>query len=230
MRRQLTVFIALTLFFINCKDNKEPFQISHTPEGKHSEPIVEPEYVIDYDTSLWTEITEETGVILDIRYATENNFTKEQIYPCDRCFLRPEMAKKILQLQKDIAKRYNLTLKLFDCYRPRPAQQKLWDIVPDPRYVTKPERGSMHNRGLAVDITLADMDGQELDMGTDYDHFGWEAYTTNKDLPKEILKNRNILSSLMKIHGMTGIRTEWWHYSLKTVKSPFDDWQWPCED
>lgn len=122
-----------------------------------------------------------------------------------------------------------MSLKLFDCYRPRPAQQKLWNIVPDARYVTPPNKGSMHNRGLAVDITLIDKDGNELEMGTEYDFFGQEAYTTNTALPKDILKNRKILTKLMNIHGMKGIRTEWWHFSLKSEKAPLDEWEWECE-
>ncbi len=184
---------------------------------------------IDYDVTQWMEITEEEGAILDIRYATDDNFTKNQIYPCGRCFLRPELASRIKTLQSDIYKRYGFRLKLFDCYRPRPAQQKLWDIVPDERYVTSPSKGSMHNRGLAVDVTLVDKEGVELDMGTPYDFFGPAAYTTNMDLPKEVLKNRKILTKMMEIHGLKGIRTEWWHFSLKTVQAPLDDWEWPCE-
>ncbi len=201
-------------------------QSSSEMEEELSAPIVK---VYDYDTLVWKEITEESGVILDIRYATENNFTKKQIYPCPRCFLRPAMAEKILTLQRDIKSRYSMNLKLFDCYRPRPAQQRLWDIVPDARYVTPPSKGSMHNRGLAVDVTLTDEAGHELDMGTEYDFFGYEAYTTNKDLPQEVLKNRNILTKLMNVHGIKGIRTEWWHFSLKTEKAPLDEWEWECE-
>ncbi len=184
---------------------------------------------LDYDTTQWKEITERSGVVLDIRYATDNNFTKNQIYPCPRCFLRPMMADKILTLQQDINRKYGMRLKLFDCYRPRPAQQKLWNIVPDARYVTPPTNGSMHNRGLAVDITLVDKDGKELDMGTEFDFFGPEAYTTNTNLPVDVLKNRKVLTKLMEIHGMKGIRTEWWHFSLRTENAQLDDWEWECE-
>ncbi|MDF1697148.1 MAG: M15 family metallopeptidase [Saprospiraceae bacterium] len=204
-------------------DGAEPLSESPELKKEHSQSQ------IDYDVTKWKEIKAEDGVILDIRYATENNFTKKQIYPCGRCFLRPELADRIQRLQKDIQAQYGMSLKLFDCYRPRPAQQKLWDIVPNEDYVTHPDKGSMHNRGLAVDITLVDSSGDELDMGTAYDFFGREAHTDYKGLSKEILKNRTILNKLMDIHGLKGIRTEWWHFSLKTVQAPLDDWEWPCK-
>jgi len=223
-------FLLILTFLICCSPKKESPQTIEEVKAKDDQPITPKKAKeIDYDVSQWKEISEEDGAILDIRYATDNNFTKKQIYPCGRCFLRPELATRVLALQKDISERYGMSLKLLDCYRPRPAQQKLWDIVPDPRYVTSPEKGSMHNRGLAVDITLVDKDGVEMEMGTPYDFFGPEAYTTNTDLPAEVLKNRKILSKMMEIHGLKGIRTEWWHFSLKTVQAPLDDWEWPCD-
>jgi len=221
--------LCCTLFLICCKNQNEVKQEVPTIEQGVKEIEEIPDIpVIDYDTSQWKEILPESGIVLDIRYATDNNFTEKQIYDCPRCFLRQTVADKLLKLQKDINKRYGMSLKLFDCYRPRPAQQKLWDIVPDARYVTPPNKGSMHNRGLAVDITLVGDDGQELDMGTEYDFFGREAYTTNTDLPKDVLKNRKVLTQLMLIHGLKGIRTEWWHFSLKSEKADLDDWVWPC--
>ena len=86
----------------------------------------------------------------------------------------------------------------------------------------------MHNRGLAVDLTIVDENGKELDMGTDYDFFGKEAHRTYVDPDPEVRKNRNLLKLLMEAHGLTGIRTEWWHYSLKTVSYDFSDWEWKC--
>jgi len=214
----------------SCKDSATTAYVSKDiPVDTAESKIVTEDIVIDYDTLSWKEINEDSGILLDIRYATDNNFTKKRIYDCARCFLRPELADKILSLQKDIQDRYNIGLKLYDCYRPRPAQQLLWDIVPDARYVTPPSKGSMHNRGLAVDLTLVDADGAELDMGTPYDYFGERAYITYTDLSAEILKNRQTLRKLMEIHGLRGIRTEWWHFSLKPAKSALDDWVWECK-
>lgn len=184
----------------------------------------------DYDTTLWSELTRAEGFVVDMRYATEDNFTSRQIYRCGRCFLRPEVAQRLRRLQKDIHRRYGWALVLYDCYRPRPAQQRLWDAVPDPSYVTPPHKGSMHNRGLAVDLTIADADGTLLDMGTAFDFFGPEAHVDYMDHTAIVLRNRRILIKLMELHGFAGIRTEWWHYSLRSVSAPLSDWEWACLD
>ena len=110
------------------------------------------------------EITSEQGILLDIKYATKDNFTKKVIYPCGRCYLRPGVAKKIEAAHQWLKNEHKKGLKMFDCYRPRPAQQRLWDVVPNPDYVTPPAKGSMHNRGLAVDLTLVDLNGKELNL------------------------------------------------------------------
>lgn len=227
--RQL-IFLLILCLLCACKSDKNPIQ--EVKEVIRQDSMTKTKKylsAIDYDVSQWKEITDNDGVILDLRYATENNFTKNQIYDCGRCFLRPALADKILTLQYDISKRYGFKLKLFDCYRPKPAQQKLWDIVPDEKYVTNPAKGSMHNRGLAVDITLVDKNGKELDMGTEYDFFGRKAHTDFYKLPSEVLKNRKMLNMMMEIHGLKGIQSEWWHYSLKTERAPLDDWEWPCK-
>lgn len=174
------------------------------------------------------EITSENGILLDIKYATKDNFTKKVIYPCGRCYLRPGVAKKIEAAHQWLKNEHNKGLKMFDCYRPRPAQQRLWDVVPDPDYVTPPAKGSMHNRGLAVDLTLVDQNGKELNMGTPYDFFGKEAHTDNTSLPAAVLENRRLLKQAMIAQGFSGIRTEWWHFSIND-SAPLSDWEWPCK-
>lgn len=231
----LVLVICLGLSSCKMKTDSDQSAVSDNELSNKPTEEITIEKVIDYDTTMWSEITKESGIVLDLRYATDQNFTKKQIYDCPRCFLRPELATKMLQLQKEIKERYGYSLKMFDCYRPRPYQQRLWDIVPDARYVTPPSKGSMHNRGLAVDITLVDSSGAELDMGTDFDHFGYKAYTNNTNLPEDVLKNRKILTKLMNIYGLKGIRTEWWHYSLrsgtalKSGSAPLDEWVWDCK-
>lgn len=212
---------------LSCKPSLEKELAPIAPKPQPITNIKEKAH-IDYDISQWKEIINTNGLQLDIRYATENNFTKAQIYECDRCFLRPELANIILQIHQDIKTKYGYGLKLFDCYRPRPAQQKLWDIVPNAMYVTPPKKGSMHNRGLAIDLTILDQDGNPLDMGTEYDFFGKEAHRTYEHPDPIVRKNRQLLKLLMEAHGLSGIRTEWWHYSLKTVSYDFDNWEWPC--
>lgn len=163
----------------------------------------------------------------DIRYATANNFTKAVIYDCPACLLRPEVAEALVQANQSL-RNQGLYLKVFDCYRPGPYQQRLWDKVPNPDYVTPPAKGSMHSRGAAVDLTVADSTGRELNMGTEFDFFGAEAHTDNLNLPAEVLKNRQILRDAMEAAGFRGIRTEWWHFSYQKKQYPLSDYVWPC--
>ena len=167
------------------------------------------------------------SILLDIRYATANNFTKSKIYDCPNCLLRPEAAAAIVQAHQ-ILKKKGLGLKMFDCYRPRPYQQRLWDKVPNADYVTPPAKGSMHSRGAAVDLTIVDGNGRELDMGTPYDYFGVAAHTDHTDLPAKVLANRKLLRETLEAVGFKGIRTEWWHFSYQSKTFPFSDYVWPC--
>lgn len=164
----------------------------------------------------------------EIRYATVNNFTKAVIYDCPACLLRPEVAEALVQVNQSLRKQ-GLYLKVFDCYRPGPYQQRLWDKVPNPDYVTPPAKGSMHSRGAAVDLTIVDATGKELNMGTEFDFFGVEAHTDNLNLPAEVLKNRKTLRDAMEAAGFKGIRTEWWHFSYQKKQFPLSDYVWPCQ-
>lgn len=233
LRVQLGLIMICGMVLYSCNDSKSSNVNNQTTfVAKVDTNIVEKLDIVylDYDTSQWNEITSDDGIQLDIRYASDNNFTKKQIYNCGRCFLRPEVAQQIKKLHNDIRSRYGFGVKMFDCYRPRPAQQKLWDIVPNAMYVTPPKKGSMHNRGQAVDLTIVDKNGDELDMGTEYDFFGKEAHRTYTHPNKEIQQNRSLHRMLLEAHGFTGIRTEWWHYSLKSVSYDFSDWVWECPE
>jgi zinc D-Ala-D-Ala dipeptidase len=163
-----------------------------------------------------------------MRYATTNNFTKKKIYDCGKCYMRPEAAKALVKVHNELESKLGYGLKVFDCFRPRPYQQRLWDIVPNPDYVTPPNKGSMHSRGLAVDLTIVDQNGKELDMGTEFDFFGKEAHTDYKGHSDIINKNRALLTSTMAKYGFKGIRTEWWHFSYN-ASYPLDEWLWECE-
>ncbi len=167
------------------------------------------------------------SIRLDIRYATTDNFTKAKIYDCPRCLLRPEAAEAIVKAHKALQKK-GLGLKMFDCYRPRPYQQRLWDKVPNADYVTPPVKGSMHSRGAAVDLTIVDAKGSELDMGTPYDFFGVAAHTDHTNLPAKVLNNRRLLRETLATVGFKGIRTEWWHFSFQGKNYPLSDYVWPC--
>jgi zinc D-Ala-D-Ala dipeptidase len=165
-----------------------------------------------------TDLTEirklDTTIILDIRYATTNNFTGKQVYEEARFFLRNESAIKILEVQKEL-KELGLSLKIFDGYRPLSVQKKFWEIMPDERYVADPKKGSRHNRGMAVDLTLADKNGNEIPMPTPYDDFTEKASRNYMDLPAQIIINRKFLEDIMVKYGFTGFPTEWWHFDYQ---------------
>lgn len=183
----------------------------------------------DFDTSEWAELVRlEPSILLDLRYATDNNFVDEQMYDCGRCFLRPAVARAVAAAHQSLQAR-GYGFKMFDCYRPRPIQWKLWNKVPDPRYVADPRKGSMHNRGMAVDLTIVDSLGKELEMGTDFDYFGKEAYHSYSDHADEVTDNRTLLLETMKSFGFRPTSTEWWHYSYRPKTFKLDDWLWPCD-
>jgi D-alanyl-D-alanine dipeptidase len=148
---------------------------------------------------------------LDIRYATANNFTGEVIYPRARCLLRLAVARRLRQVQVVLAPR-GLGLKVYDCYRPLSAQRKLWNKVPNPRFVADPAKGSRHNRGAAVDITLVTAAGVEVPMPTGYDEFTPRAHRRYNQLPAPVLRNRATLENAMVGAGFIPTPTEWWHF------------------
>ena len=236
-RLLLGSFICLISFF-SCSKSKEKTPTNDNASLVNKDSILidtivqdleEKNIVPDYDTSKWTELAlADTSILLDIRYATTNNFVQEQLYDCARCFLRPEAAKALAQANAKL-KAQGYRFKMFDCFRPLPIQQKLWDKFENPSYVTPPSKGSMHNRGLAVDLTIVDKDGTELDMGTEFDFFGKEAHHTYTGHSEDIQQNRRLLKETMESFGFRGIRTEWWHYSYSGSKYELSEMEWACD-
>ncbi len=150
-------------------------------------------------------------IIVDIKYATEDNFTKKKLYDSNTCFLRKSTAAKLDAVQKDL-EGMNLGLKVWDCYRPLAVQRIFWAILPDERYVANPETGSRHNRASAVDLTLVDSQGNELQMPTGFDDFSPRADHHYRDLPDQVIRNRELLKGLMEKAGFIPLPEEWWHY------------------
>ena len=181
------------------------------------------------DTTFIRLVNFSDGFAYDMRYATEDNFLKAKVYDCAECYTRVKTAKALIAANEYFKKK-DVKIKFYDCYRPNSVQYKMWDIVPNPQYVANPVKGSIHNKGGAVDITLVTLDGEELDMGTDFDFFGKRAYHDNFDLPQEILNNRKLLKETMKKYGFWSTRTEWWHYNLQGAsKDPIANFKWKCE-
>jgi zinc D-Ala-D-Ala dipeptidase len=166
--------------------------------------------------------------VFDMKYATADNFLKEKVYPCDECFLRVKTVKALLEANKSFLEK-GYRIKIYDCYRPKAIQKKMWKIVPDANYVANPKKGSIHNRGGAVDISLVDSNGNELDMGTKFDFFGKEAGHNFSGLPEEILSNRKLLKETMLQHNFKSFDSEWWHYNLNgSNKDAVSNQKWSC--
>lgn len=166
--------------------------------------------------------------VYDMKYATVDNFLNAKVYDCAECFLRLKTVKALLKANESFMKQ-GLRIKLFDCYRPLDIQKKMWKIVSNPKYVADPAKGSIHNRGGAVDITLVDKYGQELDMGTKFDFFGIEASHTYTKLPQNIKYNRQLLKKIMTANEFNSFDSEWWHYNLKEgLYDTVSNEKWHC--
>jgi len=159
-------------------------------------------------------LTIDSTFVLDIRYATENNFTKKKLYPVAKAKLRRKAAESLSSIQKEL-RTSNLRLKIYDGYRPLAIQWKLWEIVPNEDFVANPKKGSKHNRGAAVDLTIIDSLGNEVEMPTGYDDFTEKASHEYMNLTEQAIKNRALLKDVMVRHGFQPIKSEWWHYDFR---------------
>ena len=152
------------------------------------------------------------AIRLEIHYATADNFMKRPLYPVARAFLRKPAALALEQVQSDLAAR-GLGLKVFDGYRPYRVTEAMWEPYKNPDFVADPAKGSRHNRGAAVDLTLVDLGtGDELAMPTPYDAFTPRAAQSFADLPAEVIANRALLRKAMERRGFEPLASEWWHF------------------
>jgi zinc D-Ala-D-Ala dipeptidase len=154
------------------------------------------------------------GIRLDIRYATQDNFMKRTLYPTPRAFLRAPAADALRKIQEELAEE-GLGLKVWDAYRPYSVTEAMWDPIRNPDYVADPAKGSRHNRGAAVDVTLVDRNGYELIMPTGYDDFSPRAAHAYTELSPQIRLNRQKLLDIMTKHGFDPLPSEWWHYDFR---------------
>ncbi len=162
----------------------------------------------------------DSTISYDLKYATTNNFTGKKLYKSsDLVFLRTLPALALKNIQMELLQE-GLGLKIFDGYRPYLVTKRMWELIKDERYVANPSRGSGHNRGLAVDLTLIEIStGKELNMGTGFDNFSDTAHHAFRELSSQVLQNRNRLKEIMEKHGFNALSTEWWHYSWPNDRS-----------
>jgi len=231
---KLTLKLPLLLLLFSCsnpggvKPSSDTISIPESLEIDSSIVEMPKDIIVVHDTSFVDLLDYTNEISLDFRYADTNNFIHQKVYDCVQCLLRKEVVEGLVKANSSLKER-SLRLRLFDCYRPKSVQFKMWEIYPDARYVANPnKKGSIHNRGGAVDLTLETIDGEQLDMGTDFDHFGKEAHIDYKELSDTVLSNRKILRDAMSQAGFTPIRTEWWHFNFGNSKKynisnfPFD--------
>ncbi len=160
------------------------------------------------------EILPEThSVEISLEYATTNNFTGKSIYKRGGCYLHSE-AEGLLRKANKLANALSLKIKIFDAFRPTEAQWILWNHTPDPQFLADPRRGSPHSRGAAIDLTLIDVNGRELNMGTPFDAFTPRSHHGDLKISVEAQRNRALLIGLMTTAGWDFYRNEWWHYQL----------------
>ncbi|WP_291866469.1 M15 family metallopeptidase [Maribacter sp.] len=235
------IFLVMYFLLFSCKEKVKEKQVPEISMGKVVDTVEKPIPIIKTEEKkklkFLAGIPDSTFVRLadysedfayDLRYATENNFLKAKVYDCAECYTRVKTAKALIKANTEFKKR-GVKIKFFDCYRPNYVQYKMWKIVPNPQYVANPVKGSIHNKGGAVDITLVTLEGEELDMGTDFDFFGKKAYHDNYNLPKNILDNRKLLKETMEKYGFWSIRTEWWHYNLSSASNDkIANFKWDC--
>lgn len=154
---------------------------------------------------------------LDIRYATANNFVGRPVYPEARAFLQRPAAEAVVRVHKKL-KKQGFGLVIFDGYRPWTITKLFWDVTSgDQRnFVADPTKGSKHNRGCAVDLSLYDLKtGKNVEMPSEYDEFTERAFPTYEGGTPEQRERRDLLRKEMEAEGFTVNSKEWWHFDYK---------------
>ncbi|NDD30322.1 MAG: D-alanyl-D-alanine dipeptidase [Proteobacteria bacterium] len=164
-------------------------------------------------------ITLDPSLKLDIRYATRDNFLGVVLYPEARAFMQRPAAEALVRAHRAL-RRHGLGLMIFDAYRPWRVTKLMWDNArPEWRkggYVADPDKGSRHNRGCAVDLTLFERaTGQPLDMPTGYDDFHEQAHAESPNVTPKAKANRELLQRVMLAQGFRILPEEWWHFDYK---------------
>ena len=152
-------------------------------------------------------------IAIELRYATTDNFTKQKVYPLNICVLQKQTAEKLAKANAELMLS-GYRIKIWDAYRPLAVQRIFWELVPDSKFVANPNKGgSKHNRGTAVDVTLIDMEGNELEMPSGFDDFSGKGARNSTDMSERAKKNMQLLTDVMVRNGFTTIASEWWHYN-----------------
>ncbi len=230
------IFVLVVLSAAGCSvEQLQP--PAEPPDGIYVPPSSEPEIeqppsekkVREIDgLVVLTDLDE--SIVVDLRYATADNFTGQVIYPAAVAVLKRETAEKLVRANQ-IFQEHGYTIKVWDAYRPLSAQAILWQAFPDSRYVIKPEDPppvsgfrARHNNGMSVDLTLVDRFGNELEMPSAFDDFSEKAWPDSPDMSAAARQNLDLLRSVMESVGFAGVTTEWWHYNdVSGTPAPYQD-------
>lgn len=229
MRKFCLIFLTAALLLTACAKETSVETAPETTAAETARPVevtetegLEMVYPDPQDMILVAVTDYLPEIQIDLKYATEDNFTGQVVYDFSTVYLRYGTAKKLMAVQEDL-KELGLGLKIWDGFRPVSAQYKLWEICPDTRYVANPETGfSSHSRGNTVDVTLVDSEGREVVMPTGFDDFSALADRDYSDCSAEAANNKEILEILMEKHGFSAYQKEWWHFS-DTVAYPVEE-------
>lgn len=230
------LILPLVVLSIACSSPKSDQEIFTSQQREVLDPIPEVELEVRVpelekrllDEGLINLEEHIPGIKVELKYSSTDNFFGQDVYgDLTKAFLQPEVADRLKNAQEKLQASYpNLTLMIYDGVRPLSVQQILWDNLDKPEdlkplYVADPKVGSLHNFGVAVDLTIYDNEsGEPLDMGTAYDFFGYAAYPDREKqmlsegkITKAQVANREILRKVMTSNGFSGIGSEWWHFN-----------------
>lgn len=231
-------FFLLAILLFSCGEERtiDPYKVIQTKKTTDTATLS----VNEPDTCELEKKLLESGLVelksiihdafIDVRYSSDKNFMKKDLYgELEKIYVHPVLAEKLKKANKILhEKNPELFILVYDGVRPKSVQQKMWDEFKMPawkkgKFLSNPSYGSLHNYGMAVDITLCDSNGIELDMGTPYDDTARLAYPelegfflANGELKHEQQKNRQLLRKIMYGSGFFGIQTEWWHFNACT--------------
>ncbi len=221
MKRFNLIFILAFIILISCSESTEPQNDINIEPNEYGLKVITKtsDYLktIQFDSNNKLINLKEyiPDIVLDVRYATTNNFTKQKVYDTNLMYLRLPAAKALKEIQQEL-KIKNLGLKIFDAYRPYSITKKFYEIYKDTNFVAAPWYGSRHNRACAVDLSIIDLStGQEIPMPTEYDDFTEKAHPNYPNLPDSIKTNREILKNIMSKYNFSVYPSEWWHYDFK---------------
>jgi len=238
LKRLALIFLTLV---VACSSPKSDQEIFSEQQREVLDPVTDIELEVKIpemeqiliDQGLVDVEEEIPGIKVELKYSTTDNFFGQDVYgDLTKAFLQPEVAERLKKAQEMLKAEYpDYTLLVYDGVRPSSVQQILWDNLdkPDslkPLYVADPKKGSLHNFGVAVDLTIFDTKTDStLDMGTSYDYFGYPAYPDREKqmlsegkITKAQVANREILRKVMSSNGFSGIGSEWWHFNAFSRK------------